>query len=143
MLYNLGNSRGEEQSRRMQNLESQGICIFCQKSLSKDKIVYRNHAWTAIYNDFPYRGTKLHLIIVPDSHVDDMSKLTAYEQSGLWKVIDECKEIFDITYYGIGIRNGDFRYNGGTIYHLHIHLIVGEDDPKLYQDVRLRLSSLP
>jgi ATP adenylyltransferase len=53
------------------------------------------------------------------------------------------REHHGLTHYGLGGRNGDCRYTGGTIYHVHVHVIVGDVTNPEHQPVRLRLSSRP
>jgi diadenosine tetraphosphate (Ap4A) HIT family hydrolase len=140
-LYHLGNHRGDEQYAEMVRLEGEGICIFCPAH-QKD-VVHRGDGWTVLRNDFPYRGTVHHLLLVPDQHVTDLVDLDSQAQRGFWTALRWARETYTLSYYGIGARNGDPSRTGGTIYHLHIHLVVGDVDDPGHEPVRMKLSSRP
>jgi dihydrofolate reductase/diadenosine tetraphosphate (Ap4A) HIT family hydrolase len=140
--YYLENSRGEAQSDDMRRLEAEGRCLFCpgQEALAE---IHRTPQWTIGPNRFPYRGAKLHLLLVPDEHVTDMADLSAAAQADFWSALAWVREHYSLTYYGIAVRNGDPRFTGGTIRHLHVHLVVGDVDNPDADFVRVRLSSRP
>jgi ATP adenylyltransferase len=89
-------------------------------------------------NRFPYRGTGTHLLLVPDEHVSDLVDLTPEAQRDFWAALAWVREHHGLAYYGLGVRNGDPRFTGGTIRHLHVHVVVG--DPEA-EPVRMKLSS--
>jgi diadenosine tetraphosphate (Ap4A) HIT family hydrolase len=146
-LYYLGNSRSNEQTAEMIALEAAGICIFCPEHLTRDgtkPILYQQGGWTVTTNDYPYPGAVHHLLLVPSEHVDDLCDLSEALQSGYWKALTWARDTFDLTHYGLGTRNGDLRYTGGTIFHVHVHLVVGTTNAANYSvPIRLKLSSMP
>jgi ATP adenylyltransferase len=145
-LYHLPNHRTEQQRDEMIRLEAAGICILCPEHLARDRdqpILHRTPQWTVTPNKFPYAGTALHLLLVPDEHVPDLLDLSAPAQADFWAALGWVREHHGLTYYGLGSRNGDCRYTGGTIYHVHVHVIVGDVTSPEHQPVRLRLSSRP
>jgi diadenosine tetraphosphate (Ap4A) HIT family hydrolase len=140
-LYHLGNSRSEEQSADMRRLEADGICIFCPEHLDADpgqRILHRSAHWAVTPNKFPYEGTKLHLLLVPHQHVTDLLDLPDAAQQDFWAALCWVRDQHGLTYYGLGARNGDCRYTGGTIAHLHVHVIVGDPEGG---PVRFKVSS--
>jgi dihydrofolate reductase/diadenosine tetraphosphate (Ap4A) HIT family hydrolase len=140
--YYLENSRGEAQSDDMRRLEAEGRCLFCpgQEALA---VLHKTPQWTIVPNRFPYRGTRLHLLLVPDDHVTDMADLSAAAQADFWSALAWVREQYALTYYGLAVRNGDPRFTGGTIRHLHVHLLVGDVDNPDADHVRVKLSSRP
>jgi ATP adenylyltransferase len=143
-LYHLGNHRSDEQLERMRALEEAGICLFCPATLAgrTDRRHVTAH-WTVVPNDFPYRGTTLHLLLIPAEHVSDLVDLSVAAQADLWPTLAWARTEYRLTYYGLGARNGDPAFTGGTVEHLHLHLIVGDVDDPAHQPVRLKLSSRP
>jgi ATP adenylyltransferase len=142
-LYHLGNSRGDQQSEYMRQLEADGVCIFCPKHLDADpeqKVLHRTAHWTVTPNKFPYEATTLHLMLVPHEHVTDLLDLSEAARQDFWAALGWIREHHGLTYYGLGARNGDCRYTGGTIAHVHVHVIVG--DPA-GPPVRFKVSSPP
>jgi ATP adenylyltransferase len=140
--YYLDNSRGEAQSEDMRRLEAEGRCLFCpgQEALA---VVHKTPQWTIVPNRFPYRGTRLHLLLVPDEHVADMADLSPAAQADFWSALAWVRERYALTFYGLAIRNGDPAFTGGTIRHLHVHLVVGDVENPDADYVRVRLSSRP
>jgi ATP adenylyltransferase len=145
-FYYLGNARTDEQRADMLALEASGACVFCPEQLAADEnqpILHRTPLWTVTPNEFPYPGTKLHLLLVPDEHVTDLLDLSPAAQADFWAVLGWVRDRYGLAYYGLGARNGDPRFSGGTIYHVHVHVIVGDVDDPDHQPVRLKLSSRP
>jgi ATP adenylyltransferase len=142
-LYCLGNSRSEEQSAYMRRLEADGVCLFCPEQLDADPdqvVLHRTEHWTVTPNRFPYADTDLHLMLVPQEHVIDLLDLGPPAQQDFWAALRWVRDTHGLAYYGLGARNGDCRYTGGTIAHVHVHVIVG--DPAA-GPVRFKVSSAP
>jgi diadenosine tetraphosphate (Ap4A) HIT family hydrolase len=145
-LYYLGNARTDEQRADMLALDASGTCVFCPEHLAADgnqPILHRTPLWTVTPNEFPYAGTRLHLLLVPDEHVTDLLDLSPAAQADFWPALGWVRERYGLTYYGLGSRNGDCRFSGGTIYHVHVHVIVGDVADPAHRPVRLKLSSRP
>jgi hypothetical protein len=49
-------------------------------------------------------------------------------------------EANELRYYGLGVRNGDCRFTGATITHVHAHVLVGSNDETV-PPVRMRFSA--
>jgi len=146
MLYYLGNARTDEQRRQMIDLDSRGVCLFCPDNLAADpdqRVLLATEHWNVTENEFPYAGTRVHLLLVPKQHVTDLLDLDESARADMWVALDAVRREFGLTFYGLGARNGDCRYTGGTIAHVHLHLIVGDVDDPDHQPVRLKLSSRP
>ena len=125
----------------MRQLEADGVCLFCPERMAADpeqEILHRTGHWTVTPNKFPYAGTTLHLMLVPDEHVTDLLDLSGAAQQDFWTALRWVRDRYDLTYYGLGARNGECRHTGGTIAHVHVHVIVG--DPAA-GPVRFKVSS--
>jgi len=145
-LYYLGNHRTDEQLAEMRRLETDGICLFCPEHLARNpsqRITHRTEYWTVTPNEFPYRGTRLHLLLVPDEHVTDMADLSAQAQRDFWVALTWIRDHHALAYYSMAARNGDCEFTGGTIRHVHVHLLQGDVDDPEHQPVRTKLSSRP
>lgn len=146
-LYCMSNHRTAEQLAEMQRLEAAGICLFCpggpRDDAHKRAVVWENRHWTVLPNDFPYKGTRLHLLVVPHKHVNDMLDLDEESLSDFWDVLKVIRERFNLEHYGLGVRNGNCSFTGATIAHVHAHILVG--DPALEPEVpvRMKFSSRP
>lgn len=128
-LYHLGNARCDEQRAYMRQLEADGICLFCPQALADDPnqvVVHRTAHWAVTPNRFPYRDTIRHLLFIPDEHVADLVELSVRAQQDFWVALEWARRRYGFTYYGLAARNGDPMRTGGTIAHLHMHVIVGD-----------------
>lgn len=152
-LYYLGNHRTPDQHAEMVRLAAAGICLFCPErpdtgperpaaSPERD-IIHRTALWTVIPNEYPYRGARLHLLLVPDEHVTDLVDLSDRAKADFWTALGWVRDHYGLAHYGLGARNGDPRCTGGTIYHLHVHVIVGDVDDPDHEPVRMKFSSRP
>jgi diadenosine tetraphosphate (Ap4A) HIT family hydrolase len=72
-----------------------------------------------------------------------MADLSPEAQLDFWTALRWVKDHFGLTFYGMAVRNGLCEYTGGTIRHLHIHILQGEVDDPQHQPVRVKLSSVP
>ena len=143
-LYYFGNFRVDEQLAEMRRLEVEGVCLFCPGHLpAASEVLHRTARWTVVPNRYPYRETRLHLLLVPDEHVTDMADLSEDAQCDFWTALRWVKVQYGLGHYGLAARNGDSEFTGGTIRHLHIHVLQGEVDDPDHQGVRVRLSSRP
>jgi ATP adenylyltransferase len=145
-LYYLGNGRTPDQIDTMRRLEAAGICIFCPAQVddpAQPQLVLAAEHWVVRRNSYPYAGTQLHLLVMPRQHVTDILDLPDEVLAEFWEVGRAIRKRYQLDYYGLGIRCGDCVYTGGTIAHVHVHLVVGDVDDPEHSPVRLKLSSRP
>ena len=141
-LYYPPNYRTREQLAQMQELEAAGVCVFCPEHLAEYRpVLHRTSHWSVVPNKYPYRGTRLHLLLVPDEHVTDLADLSPAAQQDMWAALAWARTEHDLDHYGLAARNGASELTGGTIRHVHLHLLQG--DPAAAEPVRVRLSSSP
>lgn len=103
-------------------------CIFC--GINKDKkdkknfIFIRSKYSYSVLNIFPYNNG--HVLIVPNRHVDDLSKLKREERDDIFDLLDETKslleEVLNPNGYNIGINLGRAA-GAGVPGHVHIHIV--------------------
>jgi ATP adenylyltransferase len=145
-LYCLENYRTAEQLAEMQRLEAAGMCLFCPDGLAaqnRQEVVLQTRHWSVTPNAFPYPGTRLHLLLVPGQHAGDLLDLDPEVQADFWTTLGLVRERFGLDYYGLGVRNGDCRYTGATIVHVHAHVLAGHRVAGPDGPVRMRFSSKP
>ncbi len=145
-LYCFENARTSEQLDEMRRLDAAGVCLFCPEELARharQQILFRTRHWIATPNEYPYAGTRLHLLLVPDQHAASLLELSEEVRHDFWLALAAVVDKHQLSHYGLGVRNGDCRFTGATIVHVHAHLLVGDaqaDDPL---PVRMRFSSRP
>lgn len=131
MLYYLGNARTRDQYDEMVRLEEEGICIFCPDHLGHEggkEIIAANDTWSLVFNDYPYPATLHHVMLIPKQHVTKLTELSAQSQRGYWDILQKAAERYGPDYFVLASRNGNPRYTGATIAHLHMQFIVGDPD---------------
>lgn len=145
--YNLASGRDKAQIEKMKRLHQDGLCAFCPKQFEEfhdNPVEIRARHWLVTKNDYPYEHTSLHLLVIPTEHVSTVSELSAAAKAEYLEVVAKVEEHFKLTSYGVAMRSGDFRYNGGSVKHLHAHIIVGDfSDPTNHHKVKFKLSSVP
>jgi ATP adenylyltransferase len=140
------NVRTAEQLAEMQRLDAAGVCLFCPGGLAghnRQEVLFRTRHWAVTPNAFPYPGTKLHLLLVPDQHAGDLLDLDPEVQADFWTALGQVRERYELDYYGLGVRNGDCRFTGATIVHVHAHVLAGHRVAGPDGPVRMRFSSRP
>jgi ATP adenylyltransferase len=143
-LYCPENYRTAEQLAEMQRLEAAGVCLFCPDELGRHAGAagfLRTRHWTVLPNDFPYAGTSLHLLLVPRQHAGDLLDLDDEVRADFFAALAAARDRYGLGYYGLGVRNGDCRYTGATIVHVHAHVVVAPPEPPAV--VRMRFSARP
>lgn len=136
-LYYFGNCRTEAQRAEMERLDAAGICLFCPDILrahENQQVLWETAHWMVTPNEFPYAGTRLHLLLIPKEHVTDLLDLSSASRADFWEVLASVRSEYGLSNYGLGSRNGDSRYTGGTIRHLHVHVLVGTGDEQNERD---------
>lgn len=94
--------------------------------LTKKKILFRGDNWFVTPNDFPYSGSKTHVLVVPVRHVITPKKLYTNELIELFSIIIPWLEKeLGISGMTALFRFGDTKKTGATIHHLHVHFIEG------------------
>jgi ATP adenylyltransferase len=141
-LYNLDAARGEDQRERMRALEAEGVCVFCRQHadrLQSEPVEHEGEHWYVTRNDFPYEGTEAHYLIVARRHVRRFEELPDEAGAELWRIRRELAARIGAVAYATIERSGDMRFNGGSVAHLHVHLVALEPEPA--QTVRFRVSA--
>lgn len=144
--YNFDQVRYKEQGERMKRLSAKKICAFCPEHIRTEttsKIDIETDHWFVKANDYPYEDTKLHLLIIPKQHTKTVSDLTPEALQEFMPLITRIEKEFELTHYAIGLRSGDMRRTGGSVEHMHAHIIVGDTDNPNHQPVRFKVSSRP
>ncbi|MEI8072863.1 MAG: dihydrofolate reductase [Candidatus Saccharibacteria bacterium] len=145
LLY-LPAARSQKQVEHMQQILNDGICPFCPNWISwyhEGEIELNGHHWIVTRNYNPYSGTKLDLLIIPKSHVENFDELNNRAQNEFSEILVEIIRHFGLEYGAIGMRFGDMTRTGGSVRHLHAHLKVGDVDNPNHEPIKFKMSSIP
>jgi diadenosine tetraphosphate (Ap4A) HIT family hydrolase len=100
-------------------------CPFCkiERLINKDRIVYQDDTWIAIYDNYPV--SEGHVLLIQKRHVETFFNLNMVEFGSLGVTIGIIKMILDKKFhpdgYNIGANCGEVA--GQTVMHCHIHII--------------------
>ena len=102
-------------------MENQSNCPFC--NLDGARTILANDHSLAIHDGFPISPG--HALILPKRHVATFFELTREEQSSMFELLAEMRQLLLVKRspdgFNIGINEGISA--GQTVMHLHIHLI--------------------
>ena len=99
------------------------MCIFCDKKIDKERVLFETFNWIAIYDAYPV--SKGHTLLISKQHYSDYFGLPEALKESMHYGIEEIKAILDAKFkpdgYNIGVNCGEAA--GQTIPHFHIHII--------------------
>ncbi len=81
--------------------------------------------WLITPNDYPYEGTKLHLLLIYKDDVRLPSQTAPAAWAELRTHIAWIEKEYKLTGGSIIMRFGDPSLSGGSVDHLHLHVVVG------------------
>jgi ATP adenylyltransferase len=145
--YNFHTARTSAQFAKMQTLAKDGICAFCPehfRTFHDNPVEFETDHWIVAKNDYPYEHTSTHLLLVAKEHVSKLETLSPPARHDFMDVLARIEKDFKLFSFSVGMRVGDFRYNGGSVDHLHAHVVVGDfSNPEDHHKVRFKMSSVP
>jgi len=109
-------------------LKEEKGCVFCRiVSAKKDKTNYifirKTHCFSVL-NIYPYNNG--HVLVMPNRHVNDLSKMKKEEKEELYDLLEETKSLLDEVLkpggYNIGLNLGRVA-GAGFPNHLHFHIV--------------------
>lgn len=122
-MYHLSTARSDAQRVEMQRLTSLGECVFCPPIAQP--VLHRVGWWSVTLNRFPYSEAAVHVLLVPTEHVLTLDALSVPAQSEMWAALRWTVRHFELSSYVLKARCGDPRATGGSVEHLHVHVIAG------------------
>ncbi|EKD42517.1 MAG: histidine triad (HIT) protein [uncultured bacterium] len=110
------------------HLKKKSGCIFCdlpkKGPTAKTLVLYKGENAFVILNRYPYSNG--HLMVVPNRHTNDFTKLKAAEHREMGELVGKCIEILKIEMkaqgYNVGMNLGDVA-GAGIKEHLHYHVV--------------------
>jgi ATP adenylyltransferase len=141
-LYNLDAARSDEQRRYMRELEDAGVCVFCPEHVAshhREPVEHSGRHWYVTRNDYPYEGAAAHYLLVANLHVTSFDELPDEAGAELWAIKRMLKAQLQPAALATVERSGNMLYNGGSVAHLHVHLVALEEEPSA--TVRFRVST--
>ncbi len=137
MFVNQDNSKSRpstQYSEVIREIAQEGVCPFCSDNLRryhKNPLVEKEFWWVTD-NMYPYSPTKHHRLIIYKQHISHGSEIGKEAWVELQKILQE-----EISQRGIAggafvMRFGDTHYTGGTVSHLHAHILQSDPESSEY-----------
>ena len=103
-------------------------CVFCsaieQNEDQKNLVIHRGEYSFVILNRYPY--TSGHLMVIPYSHVEQLSELDPVTRAEMMELVNKASEVVKEVYkpegFNIGINMGSAA-GAGIAAHIHIHVV--------------------
>ena len=102
-------------------------CAFCT-ALAKDDgpenlIVHRDEHAALLLNKFPYNNG--HCLVIPRRHLVEPSEMTGEESAAVWALVARTADLLrdDLRAQGVNVGLNLGSAAGGSIRHLHVHLV--------------------
>jgi ATP adenylyltransferase len=126
-VQDISNAKSTEQARDMKDLAAANACLFCPEGLNLKgkRVFHRGEHWYVTPNDFPYKGTAVHVMIVPTRHVLSFEELLPTEILELPAMLSWVNQEFGIKGASMFARYGETAFTGATIHHFHLHITQG------------------
>ena len=109
-------------------------CPFC-RIIAGDtpaKIVYQDDLVTAFEDHQP--AAPVHLLIVPNRHITSLNRISPEDEDMLGRLIIAARKMaeqYNISQDGYRIQINTGTDAGQTVFHLHLHLLGGQQLPAL------------
>ncbi len=144
-FVNLENARVKEQRKIMEAIKKGEYCPFCPEYYNGAKlepVIRQGKYWHLRKNRWPYKNTRVHLIIILNQHAENLSEISPEAAQEFFELAQWAEQEYQILGGGLCLRFGDIEINGATVLHLHAHLITAKitdkNDPA-YQKVRFKV----
>ena len=130
-FVDVGNTRTPEQRKVYEDIELSGVDPFETEYFKKNHphpILFENEYWLLTRNAFPYTGMSIHLLLVHKPFITSIEQITPEGWADFQSLIKFAVEEFGLTSGGFFMRFGDTFKTGGTVTHLHAHIMVADGE---------------
>jgi len=141
----LEHARHDDQLSIMKKIQKEGFCPFCSENADKAElmpVMKDGKYWHIRENRWPYKNTRVHLLLIHRHHTEELSDLEPAAWQELGELLKWLEKKYQVRGGALGMRFGDPQVNGGSVKHIHAQFIVGnitnKSDPN-YQPVRFRV----
>lgn len=130
------NARPGAYGEVLKKIQGHGVCPFCTKHLStyhSNPILEEKNHWLVTNSAFPYKPTKEHILLIHRVHIEHLMDLSIEAWQELREIIAEQVKKRNITGGTFLLRFGDTAFTGGSVTHLHAHIIQSDPTDPTYQ----------
>lgn len=136
------NARYDDQRDVMAEIIQAGHCPFCRENLQKyhkQPIIKEGKHWLITTNQWPYKHTRNHFLLIAQEHLTQLSELPADAGKELIELSQWLEKEYQVPGGGIAMRFGDTDYSAGSVAHLHVQFVVPERNDPDFESVRIKI----
>ncbi|MDD2913314.1 MAG: HIT domain-containing protein [Candidatus Pacebacteria bacterium] len=124
-FVNLQNARKGEYKKVIEEIVSTGKCPFCKENFKyhKKPIFKKKNNWFLTDNSWPYKNSKHHFLLIGEEHKENLFELTKKDLQSIFFLINFAVKKWKIKGGGLIVRFGDTKFTGGSVSHIHFHLL--------------------
>lgn len=118
-------AKSRDYRRVLATIEGTRHCPFCKENFKyhRQPILKRSGGWIATLNSWPYKGTRIHGLLIAEAHKERFEELAPKDFSAVSRLTRWLIRRYRIRGGGLLLRFGDPRYTGATVRHLHFQII--------------------
>lgn len=128
---NLETVRNQDQYDFYKEIEAAGVCPFCPEHYGtfarQKEVVQKGEHWYVFPNADKYDFSATHLMIAANRHILEITEINDEEWSELKEMIVWSVEEYGLDFGSLAVRFGDPFETGGSVKHLHWHIIVPDN----------------
>ena len=131
-FVDIKNTRTLEQRKIYEKIEAEGIDPFSEEHFKTHHpypILFENKDWFVTHNAYPYKGMSLHLLLVHKKFITSIEQISPDGWKSFHELIQVITKKFNISSGSFFMRFGDTIKTGGTVTHLHAHIMVADGGP--------------
>jgi diadenosine tetraphosphate (Ap4A) HIT family hydrolase len=120
--------REKRQVKQMRQIAKDGVDPFDWKILPKyhkPPVLRRGKFWLVTENEFPYKGTAVHLLLIYRKRVRFPSETAPAAWTELQRHLAWIEKQHSLKSASLVMRFGDPDHTGASVDHLHLHVIAG------------------
>jgi len=141
-FVDIDNAREDDQRQVMKDIIKADHCPFCEENLKKyhkQPILKTGKYWILTNNQWPYKDTKVHFLIIYKEHATKLSELDSNSGKELLDFVKWAEKEYKVLGGGWVMRFGDTSYSAGTVNHIHAQFIQPDINMPDFKPVRIKL----
>ncbi len=118
-------AKTKDYKRTLEQIEKAGQCPFCPENFKyhKKPILKRARGWLATENSWPYKGARVHCLLIVERHCEHFEDLTLQDFKVVGSLVRWLIKKYKISGGGLALRFGNPAFTGASVGHLHFQLI--------------------
>lgn len=123
-----------EYAKVISEIADHGVCPFCPEHLAKyhKNPIEEKRYWLVTDNMYPYKPTLNHRLIILKEHIEHVKDLSAEAWTELHLICKEESEKRKIEGGTFFLRFGSTKFTGGSVTHIHAHIVQSNPDDSAY-----------